>query len=303
MNLFNTIIAKILPFFPKSFVQIFAKPYLAGETLEEAIDKIQELNHMNISATLDLLGETPQNRSECRAAVEMYKSALNKIIECRLESGISLKPSHMGLKLDNAFCFENIREVVSHARDKNLFVRIDMEDTPLKPDTIDLFIKLCKTFDNVGTVVQAYVRTAIQDVRQILDIRPNIRLCKGAYFFEDKKIVYKDMAIINSSYVYLLDLLLSHQCFTGIATHDEKLVFEAMKIIDRLGLKKGEYEFQMLYGVEEDLRNIILNQGHPVRVYVPFGKEWLPYSIRRLKENPKMVTYIFSSMFKKVFKR
>ncbi len=303
MNIFNNLIAKFLPFFPKTLVWIFARPYLAGETLDDAVAKIRELNDQDISATLDLLGEDPKKRSDCLAAVNMYQKAVDRITEHHLNSGISLKPSHMGLKLDKSFCYDNIRDVVIHAGAQNIFVRIDMEDTSLKNDTIDLFLRLKKEFDNIGIVIQAYLRSSILDIRQMIEGKANIRLCKGAYFWESKKNVYTDMAIINSSYAYLLEELLSHQCFTGIATHDEKLVFEAMKIIDRLGLKKEAYEFQMLYGVEEELRSIIHDQGYPIRVYVPFGKEWLAYSIRRLKENPKMVSYIISNSLKKLIKR
>ncbi|MDA8133023.1 MAG: proline dehydrogenase family protein [Desulfobacteraceae bacterium] len=299
----NSLIAYLLPLFPKSFVKIFAKPYLAGETLEEALAEIRALNARGISATLDLLGEDPKTRSQCRAAVEMYLAALDRIAETRLNSGISLKPSHMGLKLDKTFCFDNIREVAGHAAERGIFVRIDMEDTALKNDTLDLFSRLKKEFGNVGIVVQAYLRSAIQDIKPLMDAKAGIRLCKGAYFWEHKKDAYKDPAVINSSYAYLLEQLLSHGCFVGIATHDETLVFEALKIIDRLGLGKEAYEFQMLYGVEAELRAILRDQGHPVRVYVPFGKEWLAYSIRRLKENPKMVSYIFSSLLKKTLNR
>lgn len=303
MMIFNNWIANLLPLFPKSFIKIFAKPYLAGETLEEALAEILELNTQGISATLDLLGEDPKRRSRCRAAVEMYLKALDRIAETRLNSGISLKPSHMGLKLDKTFCFDNIREVAGHAARRGIFVRIDMEDTALKNGTLDLFFRLKKEFNNVGIVVQAYLRSAIPDVRRMIEEKADIRLCKGAYYWEHKKDVYKDPAIIHSSYAYLLEQLLSHGCFTGIATHDEKLVFEALKTIDRLGLGKDAYEFQMLFGVEEELRTLLRDQGHPIRVYVPFGKEWPAYSIRRLKENPKMVSYVFSGMLKKLIRR
>lgn len=299
----NSLIANLLPLFPKSFIKIFARPYLAGETLEEALAEIRALNARGISATLDLLGEDPKKRSQCRAAVETYTRALDRIAETRLDSGISLKPSHMGLKLDTAFCFDNIREVVGHAAGRGIFVRIDMEDTALKNDTLDLFFRLKKEFGNVGIVVQAYLRSAIQDIKPLMDAKAGVRLCKGAYYWEPKNEVYKDPAVIRSSYAYLLEQLLSHGCFTGIATHDEKLVFEALKLIDRLGLGKEAYEFQMLYGVEEELRTILRDQGHPVRVYVPFGEEWPAYSIRRLKENPKMVSYVFSSLLKKLIRR
>jgi len=189
--IFNSLIANLLPFFPKSFVRIFAKPYLAGETLEEAMAKIRELNTQGISATLDLLGEDPKTRSRCRAAVEMYLTALDRIAESGLNSGISLKPSHMGLKLDMTFCFDNLREVAAHAAAHRIFVRVDMEDTALKNHTLDLFFRLKKEFDNVGIVVQAYLRSAIPDIRRMIEEKSNIRLCKGAYFWEHKKEVYK----------------------------------------------------------------------------------------------------------------
>jgi proline dehydrogenase len=196
----------------------------------------------------------------------------------------------------------NLHALVTHARQHDVFVRIDMEDTTLKEDTIELYLKLRKKFDNVGIVMQAYLRSAINDINQMISVRANIRLCKGAYHWEKKKTVYKDMPIINSSYAYLLEKLLSNHCFTGIATHDETLVFEAMKIIDKLELSKDKYGFQMLFGVQEKLRTIIHNHGHPIRVYVPFGKEWYAYSIRRIKENPQMANYIFTNGLKSIFK-
>lgn len=299
---FNNLIAQVLPLVPKSLVRIFAKQYIAGETLMQALEKIRELNDQQITATLDLLGEDPKKRKDCLAAVNVYKKAIEEIRHQNLKSGVSLKPSHMGLKIDQQFCFENVHDLVLHAQKHNVFVRIDMEDVTLKADTIDLYLKLKKEFHNVGIVMQAYLRSAINDINQMIENKADIRLCKGAYFWEDKKNVYKDMQIINSSYAYLLEKLLSSHCFTAIATHDEKLVFEAIRIIDKLGLSKDKYEFQMLYGVAENLRKIIHDQGHPIRVYVPFGKEWFAYSIRRLKENPQMVNYIFANGIKSIFK-
>lgn len=281
----------------------FALQYIAGETLTHAIKKICELNDQHISATLDLLGEDPKKRSDCLKAVGIYKKAIQQIHDKKLPSGISLKPSHMGLKIDKGFCFENIKELVVYAAHYNIFVRIDMEDVTLKGDTMDIFLQLKKEYENVGIVMQAYLRSGIDDINRMIHQKANVRLCKGAYYWEDKKKVYKDMDIINSSYAYLLKKLLSNSCFVGIATHDEKIVFEAIKMIDELGIPKNRYEFQMLYGVADDLRTIIMSLGHPVRVYVPFGEEWFAYSIRRLKENPKMISYIFSNGIKGIIKR
>jgi len=297
----NNLIAQLLPFIPESLVGIFAKQYIAGETLSQALVNIKELNQKNICATLDFLGEAPNGKKDCLTAVNVYKKAIKQIHHQNLKTGISLKPSQMGLKIDRQFCFDNIQTIVSKAYHYNVFVRIDMEEADLKKDTIDLYLKLKNEFDNVGIVMQAYLRTAIHDINQMIEKNANIRLCKGAYYWEDKRTAYKDMHIINSSYAFLLEKLLSNHCFTGIATHDEKLIFEALKIIDKHGLSTKEYEFQMLYGVQEDLRKIIQDQGHPIRVYVPFGNEWFAYSVRRLKENPKMISYILANGMKRIF--
>ncbi|CCK78496.1 proline dehydrogenase family protein [Desulfobacula toluolica] len=297
----NRLIAQLLFLVPKSLVEIFAKQYIAGETLSQALEKTRELNDLKIDVTLDFLGEDPQKKRDCRAAVDVYKKAIKEIHNRNLKSGISLKPSQMGLKINKQFCFDNLHDLIDHARKHMVFVRIDMEDTSLKEDTIDLYLKLKKEFENVGIVMQAYLRSAIADINGMIQAHANIRLCKGAYYWEDRKVAYKDMNIINSSYAYLMEKLLSNNCFTGIATHDEKLLFEAMKLIDKLGVSKEKYEFQMLYGVQEDLRKIIHDHGHSIRVYVPFGKDWFAYSVRRLKENPKMVSYIFTNGIKNIF--
>ena len=291
----NTLIAQLLPLIPKSLVGIFAKQYIAGERLDHALEKIRALNDQGISATLDFLGEDPKKRRDCQAAVGVYKRAIQEIHHHHLNSGVSLKPSHMGLKIDKQFCFDNFCDLISYAQKFKVFIRIDMEDVSLKADTIDLYLRLKKEFDTVGIVIQGYLRSVIDDMNRLIEHRANVRICKGAYYWEDRKIAYKDMRIINSSFTYLLEKLLLNHCFTGIATHDEGLVFEAIKCIDKMGVSKGNYEFQMLYGVQENLRNIIRDHGHPIRVYVPFGKEWFAYAIRRLKENPKMISYIFTN--------
>lgn len=303
MTGFNTIIAHLLPLVPRSIVRIFADPYIAGETLDQALDEIHRLNRQNISATLDFLGEDPRTRSDCEKAVQVYKRAIDAIAARNLNSGVSVKPSQMGLKLDQEFCFDNFHALVSHARQHRVFVRIDMEDASLKTDTIDLYLRLKNEFSNVGIVMQAYLRMALDDTRLMIEQKANVRLCKGAYYWEDWKIAYKDMAIINSSYACVLEKLLAHHCFTGIATHDERLVFEALRIIDKLGCAPDDYEFQMLYGVQLALRTILHDQGHPIRVYVPFGREWFAYGVRRLKENPRMAGYIFLDTMKRIFNR
>ncbi|MBU3953011.1 MAG: proline dehydrogenase family protein [Proteobacteria bacterium] len=302
----NTLITLLLPFVPKSLVKFIARHYIAGETLEQAVVKTKQLNRQKIQVTLDLLGEDPVSKAHCTQAVRVYEKTIEAIHVNGLGSGISLKPSHMGLKLDKAFCLENIRHLVTLADKHQMFVRIDMEDASLCQETLDLFSTLNEQFSNVGIVVQAYLRRSIDDVNDLISQGANIRLCKGAYYWENRATAYKDKVIVNESYVYLLEKLLSHGCFVGIATHDEQLVFQALKLIDKLDLPGGSYEFQMLYGVEEQLRKILVDSGHPVRVYLPFGKQWFAYSVRRLKENPKMVGYILANagnLLKDAFKK
>lgn len=299
MLFLNNLIIRLLSFVPQSFVWIFARPYIAGTKLEHAFEKIQSLNSRNIEATLDFLGEDPATKEECIHAVSIYKKALDGIARMDLKSGISFKLSHMGLKLDEQFCFENIKQLAAHAGQYNRFVRIDMEDVSLKEQTIELYLKLKKQFPETGIAYQAYLRNGIDEISTLVQEKANVRLCKGAYYWECEKHAYKDGKIINDSYVYLMEKLLSGKCFTAIATHDEELAFQALKLIDRHQVPKDLYEFQMLYGVNEELRDILIDMGHPVRVYVPFGEKWYAYCIRRLKENPRMVGYILSSFFKK----
>ena len=291
----NRFIAWSLPALPKSWVGVVARHYIAGETLDAAVDTAFCLNRSGCGVTLDLLGEAPETRAECRRAVAVYEQALARIGADALDAGISIKPSQMGYHLDPAFCRENIRHLVERAARQGSFVRLDMEDSDFVDPTLEIFNALrAEKFENVGVVLQAYLRRAMADVESLGANRSNVRLCKGAYYWELRSRVYKDPAIINTSYTHLLEQLFLSGCFTGIATHDEKLVFEALRLIQTLDIPASQYEFQMLYGVEEELRQILVDQGHRVRVYVPFGKDWFAYSVRRLRENPRMVGYVFT---------
>jgi proline dehydrogenase len=306
MNGLDILIARILPLVPKSLVKIVAKQYIAGETLEQAIVKTEQLNKAGLVVTLDLLGEDPGSKADCTRALRIYEQTIETIHAKNLKSGISLKPSHMGLKLDKAFCLENLRHLAGLAERHAVFIRIDMEDASLCQETIDLFSTVHDQFDNVGLVIQAYLRRSLDDINRLVGRKANIRLCKGAYYWEKRQVAYKDPEIIRDSYVCLLEKLLSRGCFVGIATHDERLVFQSLKLIDKLGLSKRDYEFQMLFGVDEALRQILLDRGHPVRVYLPFGQEWFAYSLRRIRENPKMVGYVLGNttqLLKNIFKQ
>lgn len=299
----NRLIARLLPYVPKPLVGHIAKPYIAGERLEDAVKTVKDLMSQGACATIDLLGEEIKRHEEALQALESYKNILHAIEGERLDSNISVKLTHMGLKLDKEFCYQNIHALVVEAKKHNNFVRIDMEDSTCTDDSIEIYLRLRKDFSNVGIVLQSYMRRTIDDINRLFPVKPNIRVVKGAYYYEPREIVYKDAGIINQNYSYITEKLLTNNCYVAIATHDEKLTWEGMRLVDKLKLKKDEYELQMLLGVDPELRRIIISQGHRLRVYIPYGKDWFAYSIRRLKENPKMVNYILKQTFQRAFKQ
>ncbi len=297
MGLLDKLVVWSLPFIPKPVVGYFSKNYIAGTTREDAFRVISDLNKNGMMATIDLLGEEVKTKDQAKDAAKEYIILLEEIANRKLDSNVSIKPTHMGLKLDPDFAFENIRQIVQKAKDLNNFIRIDMEDCTVTSATLDLYLKLKGEFNgHVGTVIQAYLRRTIDDITSMIRNNANLRLCKGIYI-ESREHAYKEMAIINKNFNYNLERLLQNDCYVGIATHDEKLVWHALKVINDLQLSKDKYEFQMLLGVEEELRDIIVNSGHRLRVYVPYGKDWYAYSKRRLKENPRMAGMIFKKIF------
>ncbi len=298
MKLVSKAISLTLPYVPKPIMGYFAKAYIAGERLEDAVKTIKTLMGQGASATLDVLGEEVVHKEQALYAVDLYKQVLQRINEEKLDAGVSLKPTHMGLHIDKEFCYNNIREIVKTAKVFKRFVRIDMEDHTTTSDTLNMYIRLQEEFDNVGTVIQAYLRRTVNDVNKLLPVQPNLRVCKGIYVEPYSK-AYKDRDVINQNFAYILEKLLRNGGFVGIATHDERVVWEALRIIDKYKIPKTQYEFQMLLGVRPELRNVLLNDGQRLRVYVPFGAEWLQYSTRRLKENPDIVGYVTKSLFAK----
>ena len=297
MGFFDKLVVWSIPFVPKPIVGLFSKKYIAGPRLEHAVQKVQALNKMGMMATLDLLGEESKSKEKAEEAVQEYLRMLKVIDENKLDSNISIKPTQMGLLIDKEFCFSNIERIIQEAKKYDNFVRIDMEDHTTTSDTIDFFLRLKEKYNGpVGTVIQAYLRRTSDDINKLIKHKANLRLCKGIYV-EPRAIAYKDMSIINENYKFNLQKLLSQKCYVGIATHDEMLVWHALKVIEEQGLESNEYEFQMLLGVDEELRKIIVDAGHRLRVYVPYGEDWYPYSVRRLKENPKMAGYVFKNIF------
>jgi len=290
MNWFNSAIAATLPAVPKPLVRRMSSRYIAGETLDEALAVVSRLNAGGMMATLDVLGEFVSAPHEARRAGEEYRRLLHEIHDRGLDSNVSLKLTQMGLKLDPGLCLEVTRSVVAAAAELGNFVRLDMEDSTCTDATLDIYRGLQTEFPGVGAVIQAYLRRSEADVAALSERGANIRLCKGIYV-EAEAIAFKNPLEINHSYQQLLRRLLERGCHVGIATHDERLVNAAYRLIEELAVPRDRYEFQMLLGVTESLRDRILAAGHRLRVYVPYGSHWYAYSLRRLKENPQIAGY------------
>ncbi|MDZ7369546.1 MAG: proline dehydrogenase family protein [candidate division KSB1 bacterium] len=298
MNFLNRMVIFFMPLVPKPIVHIFSRRYVAGSTLEDGVRVVRSLNQDGILATMDVLGESTRNRQDAEAAVAEYIRVLHIIREQGLDCNISLKPTQLGLLIDETFCLNNIRRIVSEAAQLGNFVRIDMEDSSCTTDTLAIYDQLRREFGNVGVAIQAYLRRSHDDLLALVQRPANFRICKGIYV-EKRRIAYKDPQIINDNFVLLLETAIKHGAYVGIATHDERLVWHALRLIEAYSLRRDQYEFQMLLGVDEELRRIIVSAGHRLRVYVPFGRQWYAYCMRRMKENPKIALYVIKALFTK----
>jgi len=292
----NQAVVGVLPYVPIPLVRFFADKYIAGEELADAVRVTGDLNRRGILATIDVLGESISRREEAVEARDECIQVVEAIHQHRLEANISVKLTQLGMDLDTGFCLENLQAIADCARKYGIFMRIDMEDSACTDRTIDLFLKTREYYANCGIVLQAYLRRTAADVERLCQTRTNYRLCKGIYV-EPQSIAFKDFDEVNRNYLHLLKNMLSATSYVGIATHDDALVDGALKIIEELKLDKAKYEFQMLLGVRERVRDRIVEQGHRLRVYVPFGKHWYKYSMRRFKENPQIAWHVTKALF------
>ena len=297
MSVFNRLVALTLPFVPKPIVGAVAKRYIAGESLDEALKVAEDLNRAGFLTALDLLGEDTTRIEQASQAANDYSRALDEITTRGIDAYVSIKPTQFGLKVDPRACLELIRSLSTRARSKGQFVRIEMEDSSSTSETIELFRTLRGEFSNVGIVIQAYLRRSVADISAIADLKPNVRIVKGVYV-EPRKVAFKDPRIINRNYVRMAEELLRKGAYVAFATHDELLVWEAFRMAEEMSLPKDAYEFQMLLGVQDELRDIIRDAGHRMRVYIPYGKDWYPYSVRRLRENPEIAGYVMRAMLR-----
>jgi proline dehydrogenase len=285
-------IVRMLPAVPRPVVHKLAQRYIAGPTLEDACRVVSILNAQGKKATIDVLGEEVRTREEARAIAQAYRDVFETVDDQRLDSGVSVKPTALGLKLDYDLCFENLESVVREAARRDNFVRIDMEDSSTTDDTLRLYRQLREAgLDNVGVVLQSRLRRTLDDIRDLADLQPSVRICKGIYI-EPGEIAFQGYEEVRANFVKALEALLDAGCYVGIATHDEWLLSEGRRIVERRGLGHDDYEFQMLLGVTAAAGDRLIREGHQLRIYVPFGARWYEYSLRRLQENPKIAGYI-----------
>jgi proline dehydrogenase len=285
VSFFDQAIARALPAVPKPVVQLFSQRYIAGSTLTDAVRVVQRLNRDGKLATIDVLGEEITHENEARAIARDYLDVF-AAIECdRLDSNVSVKLTALGLDLDYELCKENLLSVIAQGK----FVRIDMEDSSTTDETLRLYRELREDgHDNVGVVLQAYLRRTLDDIAGLADLRPNVRICKGIYV-EPASLAFTDYEAVRANYVKALHALAATASHVAIATHDEWLIEQALRDLP------PSYEFQMLLGVREERASELVADGHTVRVYVPFGEHWYRYSLRRLQENPAMAGTIARS--------
>jgi len=297
----NRLIANTLPMLPKRFVWLFSRTYIAGEDVDAAMEACRALNIDGIKTTIDILGEFIQSLDEARKNRDEYLALIETAQGAGIDGSYSVKPTMFGLLIDAEACYAYIRDIVAKAAGYDNFIRIDMEDSGCVDPEIDLFRRLKAEFPrSVGLVLQAYLRRTRSDLENLMDLHTsdvplNFRLCKGIYA-EPRRIAFQRHEEINSHFLEDLEFMLQKGVYPGIATHDRALVDGALELIGRYQVPRDRYEFQMLYGVTPELRRSIVNAGHTMRVYVPYGRHWFGYSTRRLKENPKIVSSIAKSL-------
>lgn len=271
--------------------------FIAGENIEAAIVTIKELNKLGITATFDHLGESTTSKAEADADVREYLHLLERIQSTGVDSNASVKLTQLGLDIDEAYCLENTRRIVAEAHGRGNFVRIDMEDSSKTDATLRIFKQLFHEFGNVGIVLQSYLYRTEKDVDEVLAMGARIRLCKGAYQ-EPPEVAFPEKADVDANYIKLMQKLLKSGIYHGIATHDMRMIRATQEFAAREGISKERFEFQMLYGVRRDLMIQLAQEGYRIRTYVPYGKFWYPYFMRRLAERPANVWFVLKNLLK-----
>jgi proline dehydrogenase len=275
-----------------------ARRFVAGETVEDGINACRELNRQGMSVTLDYLGESVSSRDEARQAADVYVQMIDRLAAEKIDGNVSLKMTQMGQDIDEGFLRENIGRVIDRAREHDMFVRFDMESSEYTEKTLRFFRQLWgEGYRNIGVVIQAYLKRSKGDIEQLNADKVRVRLCKGAYK-EPDTVAYPDKRDVDANYIALMQLLLSHGNYPGIATHDEAMIQATRAHAKQQSIDTTRYEFQMLYGVRRDLQQMLVREGYRMRVYVPFGEAWYPYLMRRMAERPANLFFILNAVMR-----
>jgi len=300
MSLFNTLMASAISLAPRALIRKVSRRYIAGDTVADAIARVAGLNAAGFSATVDVLGESIKSLSQADHTTAEYLQVLEAIAREGLHANISVKPTALGLLLDENHCERNLVRLLDVARAHSIFVRIDMEDASCTQREIDLLLRLKKRgYSNVGLVLQAYLKRTEADIAPLLGTGENLRICKGIYVEERKHFVegaWDDRGAINPHFLRHVARCFDSGTFVGVATHDEALVDQVIALARSRQVAHTAFEFQMLLGVRENLRDRLLREGYAVRIYVPYGKDWYGYSMRRIKENPRIAGYLLRAL-------
>ena len=301
MALLDRAIVRVLPAVPKPVVRRLSSRYIAGDQLSDACRIVRKLNDQGKMATIDVLGEEITTEEEALALVAEYEHVLESIQTEELDSNVSVKLTGFGLKLDRDFCKENLRRLVRAAAGRGNFVRIDMEDASTTSDTLAFYRELRgEGLENVGIVLQAYMKRTLTDIAELADLKPNVRVCKGIYV-EPPEVAYQDFETVRLNFLEAVGALLDNGSYVGIATHDEWIIAEALTLLEERELRPEQYEFQMLLGVRSHLGDELVREAHRLRIYVPYGRQWYEYCVRRLQENPKIAGYVAADTFKRLW--
>jgi len=302
MKLINNLIIQIIPFLPKFFVKIVASPYIAGITNKEMLKNVQKLNDKGFKVAIDILGEHVETESEANEITNRYISIYDEISKRDLSANISIKLTHIGQDLGLDIVRNNLSKLVQAAKKNNNFLRLDMENVPYTSETIQLYKEMFEHYNQIGIVIQAYLHRSLDDIKSLSNEKFNVRICKGIYV-EDPKLVLKDYNNIRDNYIRLVKEALNKGSYVGIATHDEYLIDNLYSWLKENNISKERYEFQVLHGVPMQRKlDKLLNEGNTIRVYLPYGDNWYDYSVRRLKENPKMAGYIIKNLFSSILR-
>ena len=280
------------------FAQRVSRRFVSGETQEEAIQAVKDLNRKGFIATLDRLGENVTSEEEAIKAADDYISLLDKIQEKGINSNVSCKLTQMGLDLGIDFCLNNVRRIVEKAKKYKNFVRIDMEDSPRTDKTLQVCYALHKESPDVGAVIQSYLYRSEEDVRKLLEQKIRIRLCKGAYK-EPRAVAFQKKKDVDSNFIKLMKMMLKSGIYHGIATHDDKMIKATIEFAKKENMGKDNFEFQFLYGIRRELQEELVKQGYNVRIYTPYGDQWYPYFMRRMAERPANLFFVAKNFFRR----